>query len=623
MCGIAGFIDFNCNSTKDILEKMSDQIIRRGPDDFGIEFFEDNEVQVGFAFRRLAIIDISPAGHQPMFDSSHKFCIVFNGEVYNFRELRKELVNDGFVLNSVSDTEVVLYAFIKWGVDCVKKLNGMFAFSIYDIEKRKMFLFRDRVGIKPLYYFYDQSVLIFGSELKSLRVHPGFASVLNNEGIVSFLENGSIGGTTSIYKNTYKLKAGHYVEVDFKSKKIEIMCYWSVYDLYQRPKIDISYLEAKNILEELFISAFNYRMIADVPVGVFLSGGYDSTCVAAILQSTNNTKIKTFTIGFQEKEFDESDYAKKVAKHIGTDHYDFICTEKQAIEIIPKLAEIYDEPFADPSAIPTILLSELASKHITVALSADGGDELFAGYPRHRKFLQYENLYKKIPETIFSLISSLIIDKPTSLSNANRSGKIKEFLKKSDSTNRFIKLNETFTYSEIQLMLNKDLVINDGVKTYLNFPDTLDSILSYEYDNYLIDDIMHKVDRATMYNSLEGREPFLDFRIIDFTSILPNNFKINSHTQKVILKDIVHKYVPKEIMSRPKMGFGIPLATWFNREIYDLLDETLSKSNIESSGIFDFKVVSQYLHEYRKNKIDNFQRLYSIFILQNWLNRWM
>lgn len=622
MCGIVGFIDFNSASSKEILIRMSDQIVRRGPDDSGNEFFNERKYNLGFGFRRLSIIDLSPAGHQPMFDATGDYCIVFNGEVYNYKEIREILVKDGFVFKSGTDTEVVLNSFIKWGASCVERFNGMFAFSIFDKRNEKVFIFRDRVGVKPLFYYYSEKLFLFGSELKGIRAHPFFRAELSAEGIDSFLRNGYVGGTNCVYKNTSKLEAGTYGEIDLASGELKLVKYWDVNNAYNQPQSTLSYSEAKEKLEELLISAFNFRMVSDVPVGVFLSGGYDSTCVAAILQATNKTKIKTFTIGFDDSEYDESQHAKNVAKHIGTDHYEFYCTEKQAIEIIPQLSEIYDEPFADPSAIPTTLLSEMSRKHITVALSADGGDELFAGYPRHSKFMKVEKLRNMIPDFASVLFSKLISDNPSTLSIPNRNGKLKSLLKDSESVERFIALNETFTSSELSLLESKTNFKEKKEKLPLH-KDPLDSILSYEYSHYLVDDIMQKVDRATMYHSLEGREPFLDYRIVEFVASLPNNFKMGAGGQKLILKDIVHKYVPKEIMDRPKMGFGIPLSKWFKTDLRQLLDETCSRENIERTGVLNYSVVSRIIEDFKSDKIQDFQRLYTIFILQNWLNKWM
>jgi asparagine synthase (glutamine-hydrolysing) len=622
MCGIVGFIDFNSRSSKEILIKMSDQIVRRGPDDSGYEFFKQDKYNIGFGFRRLSIIDLSPAGHQPMFDASGDYCIIFNGEVYNYKEIREVLLKDGFVFKSGTDTEVVLNSFIKWGASCIERFNGMFAFSIFDKRNEKVYLFRDRVGVKPLFYYYSDNLFLFGSELKGIRAHPEFNAALSSEGVDSFLRNGYVGGTNCIYQNTCKLEAGSYAEFNLLTKELKLIKYWDVNSAYNLPKSTLSYSETKLKLEELLISAFNYRMVSDVPVGVFLSGGYDSTCVAAILQATNNTKIKTFTIGFNDSEYDESQHAKNVAKHIGTDHYEFFCTEKQAIEIIPQLSEIYDEPFADPSAIPTTLLSEMSRKHITVALSADGGDELFAGYPRHSKFMKVEKLRNMIPDFASILFSKLISDRPSALSIPNRNGKLKSLLKSAESVERFISLNETFTSSELSLLESKTNFKEKKEKLNLH-KDPLDSILSYEYSHYLVDDIMQKVDRATMYHSLEGREPFLDYRIVEFVATLPNSYKMGADGQKLILKDIVHKYVPKEIMDRPKMGFGIPLSKWFKNDLRQLLDETCSKENIERTGVLNYSVVNRIISDFKSDRIQDFQRLYTIFILQNWLNRWM
>ncbi|MBK9525452.1 MAG: asparagine synthase (glutamine-hydrolyzing) [Bacteroidetes bacterium] len=550
MCGITGFVDFSRNSTLSDLKAMTHVIEHRGPDDVGTEWFDTQACSLGLGFRRLAIIDLSPLGHQPMHNPADGCWIVFNGEVYNFKEIRKELEGNGHAFISHSDTEVILKAYQHWGMSCVDRFIGMFAMALYNPKEDKLILLRDRAGVKPLYYHWNEKILLFGSELKTFHRHPQFKKEIDLNVLSSYFQFGYVPAPASIFKNTYKLSPGHYLILDLKSQEIQIHKYWDAADAYKLPKLNISLKEAENKTEEILTSAFQYRMISDVPVGVFLSGGYDSSCVTALLQKNSATKIKTFR----------------------TDHHEFKCTFKEAMDIVPALPEIYDEPFGDPSAIPTTLVSRIARQHVTVALSADAGDELFAGYPRHRKSLSYLKKLKRLPAGISSSISRLIPGSgEMDFNSAHRMGKLKEVLSISDPVVQFNSINSFYSIQERQQLLNKvrnqiskpGILSNESVNGNL---DLLSRMLLSEYKTYLSDDILHKVDRATMSVGLEGREPFLDHRILEYVAQLPSEYKMNDHAQKILLKKIVHKYIPESIMDRPKMGFGIPLQDWFKAD---------------------------------------------------------
>ncbi len=624
MCGITGFVDFNNQSGKDTLVQMSDDLIHRGPDDFGNEFFTTQFYSIGLGFRRLSIIDLSLAGHQPMVDDSKNYWIIFNGEVYNFLEIRQELIASGFSFHSNSDTEVILKSYIKWGIDCIKKFIGMFSIAIFDKVKNQLVLIRDRAGVKPLFYYYDNDVFLFGSELKSFHKHEKFKKDLCYSGISSFLENGFISAPLTIFKNAFKLGAGEYLILNLESKKIKTEKYWNVYDSYTKPVLDVSFEEALSETEKLLKSAFQYRMIADVPVGVFLSGGYDSSCVAALLQVQNSSKIKTYTIGFHEQEYNEAEFAKKVATYLGTDHFEYYCTEKEAIDLVPLLPLIYDEPFADPSAIPTTLVSKIARQHVTVALSADGGDEIFAGYPRHLKSLNLIKKFQRLNRNVGKFASKFVNETIENLDQPNRKGKLKQFLASDTGIEKFNTINQTFTLSEIMKLTNGQAGNSVGVKNAIvPTRDILSDILAFEYSNYLVDDILQKVDRASMFNSLEGREPFLDQRVVEYVGQLPGDFKMKDGKQKILLKEIVHKYIPKEIMERPKMGFGVPLEKWFNNELKDLVLDVLDPVKVKNAGVFNVDVIAKMLDDYQHGRFNGFQRFYTVFVLQQWLNKWM
>ena len=624
MCGITGFVDFKNQSDKEVLSQMSDDLIHRGPDDFGNELFVTPDFSLGLGFRRLAILDLSAAGHQPMPDESKNYWIIFNGEVYNFEEIRNELRNYGFTFFSNCDTEVILKAYVKWGLDCVQRFIGMFSIAIFDKLKNELILIRDRVGVKPLFYYSKNDLFLFSSELKSFHKHPKFEKEISAEGLASFLKNGFVSSPLSIFKNTKKLGPGEYLILNLKSGTFKVNKYWNVQDSYNKPKLNVSFDDAVIETERILKSAFQYRMISDVPVGVFLSGGYDSSCVAAILQSQNTSKIKTYTIGFHEKEFNEAEYSKKVAAYIGTDHHEYYCTEKEALDLVPELPVIYDEPFADPSGIPTTLVCKIARKHVTVALSADGGDEIFAGYPRHLKSFKLINKFRLLNNGVGKLVSALIPSEVSDLSSPDRKGKLKELLKSNSEIENFVTINQTFTDAEIAKLTNEiarpDKLPGNGSH---KSNDLLSKILANEYSNYLVDDIMQKVDRAGMYNSLEGREPFLDHRIIEYVSQLPSEFKMKDGKQKILLKEIVHKYLPKDLMERPKMGFGVPLEKWFNQELKGLVIDVLDPNKIKEKGILNELLIAKMLKDYQEGNFNGFQRFYTLFVLQQWLNKWM
>lgn len=631
MCGIAGFCDFSKKSSNDILKNMTDVLHHRGPDDSGY-FWDENEYsQIALGHRRLSILDLSAHGHQPM--SFEYLDIVFNGEVYNFKEIKKELLELGYAFHSDSDTEVILKSYHQWGIKAVDRFNGMFAITIYDKKANKLIFIRDRAGVKPFYYYKKDSLILFSSELKSFHKHPDFQKEINKSSLSLYLQFGYIPEPHSIFKNTYKLKAGHYIEIDLKSQKFEEIKYWDVVDFYNKPKLDISQDEAIEKTEELLKSSFEYRMVSDVHVGVFLSGGYDSSVVTAILQNQRTEKLNTFTIGFKEKGFDEAPYAKEVAKYLGTNHTEYYCTQKDALEIIPKLCELYDEPFGDSSAIPTTLVSQLARKYVTVSLSADGGDEIFAGYSKYTTTMQYFNKFNSIPNSIKSLISfgmDNINPKHIPILNktynfATRYEKINAILKAKNSVEAMKYTSEYFTKKERDKLLKvgfDDLLTNFDMQLS-DTNDAINQMLAIDYKTYMVDDILTKVDRATMSVSLEGREPLLDYRLIEFVSQLPSNLKYKDGDKKWLLKQITHKYLPKQMMDRPKQGFGVPLTEWFRDELKEYFMIYLDEKRIESEGLFDSKEIIRLRDSYLLGNKENVQKLWFLLMFEMWYEKWM
>lgn len=635
MCGFAGFIDYQIKSDLEILKSMTDTIEYRGPDDAGYQLTHEIKYTVGLGHRRLSIIDLSPLGHQPM-DFKY-LSITYNGEIYNFNEIREVLINDHqrhFL--SKSDTEVILQAYDEWGVNCIQKFNGMFAFALLDKRKQKLTLVRDRAGVKPLYFYSSPDLVLFSSELKTFHKHPRFEKRLNNDALALYLQYGYIPAPYSIFENTYKILPGTYLEIDLNSHQLNEAVYWDVFDSYNKPKLDISEKEAIKQTEKILTSACNYRMISDVPVGVFLSGGYDSSCVAALLQKDRSEKIKTFTIGFTEAKYNEAEYAKKVAEHLGTNHTEYFCSENDAKSIIPELPFIFDEPFGDSSAIPTILVSRIASKDVTVALSADAGDETFAGYGRYSNFYNNYTKLSKIPRVFRKPVGTLMqYVKPTFiLGNISKYRathiyeSISEILKDGVNGPHINKYSTQRISSASILKLLKKKATN--LQTFfddnqlLNVSnDEITKILAIDYKTYMVDDILTKVDRATMSASLEGREPLLDYRIIEYVAQLPLAIKMRGDTQKYLLKEIVHKYIPKQIMERPKMGFGIPLVSWFRTELKFYLDHYLNTERIDRQGIFESTLVNKMIAGYYKGKNDDFELIWFLLSFQLWYDEWM
>ena len=385
MCGITGFIDYTTDTSEDTLSKMNTELTHRGPDDHGKSYFLHDHFSVGLAHRRLSILDLSNKGKQPMqFES---LVIVYNGEIYNFREIRSELISHNYTFVSDCDTEVILKAFHRWGIDCVKKFNGMFSFSLLDKKTNKLFIVRDRCGVKPCFYYKKNNLILFSSELKSFHKHPRFEKRINTNSLGLYLQYGYVPEPFTIFENTFKVKAGTYLQIDLLRNHITEEQYWNVSSFYEKPRLNIDSLEASEELENLMQSSFDYRMVSDVPVGVFLSGGYDSSLVTALLQKESTKKLNTFTIGFNETNYNEANFANAVSKHLGTNHNEYYCSQQDVLNMLPGLCEIYDEPFADSSSIPTILVSKLAKESVSVSLSADGGDEIFGGYSKYTQCL--------------------------------------------------------------------------------------------------------------------------------------------------------------------------------------------------------------------------------------------
>jgi asparagine synthase (glutamine-hydrolysing) len=601
MCGITGFFSSNHNFSESDLRSMTQMLYHRGPNADG--YFFDGVC--GLGHRRLSILDLSEQANQPMHSSN--FTIVFNGEVYNFHEIAKDLQ---LKLRTSSDTEVILEAFIKKGIDFVHELNGMFALAIYDKRKQELYLLRDRIGIKPLYYFWDGNKFAFASELKSLSQ---LNQEINPAAIHDFLHLGYIPAPKSIYKNIFKLPAGSWLKIS--KHGLEIKKYWNLQDKISQ-NILTDEIEAKEQLHNLLQSSIKYRLISDVPLGIFLSGGIDSSLVAALATNQSDNKVNTFSIGFKESQFNESEFAKKVANHLDTNHHEFMISTTEAKQLIPKLVDIYDEPFADSSAIPTMLVSKLAKEHVTVVLGGDGGDELFFGYNMYQWAQRLSNPFLK---TFRQPISNIL-----KLLKANKYQKASELFNYPDEQNLanhiFSQEQSLFSNQELTKLLTNPCIEPQNIITDSNrILTAMEKQALFDLEYYLPDELLVKVDRATMQHSLEARVPLLDYRIIEFALNLSPKLKYRNGISKYLLKQILYKYIPKELFNRPKCGFSIPLVEWLQTDLKYLLDDYLNEKIINNFGIVKYEQVKQMKRQFLAGNSYVYGRLWALIILHQFL----
>jgi len=631
MCGIAGFIDFNRKTPDEVLIRMTDIIRHRGPDGDGHYIDKTPEAIVGLGHRRLSVIDLSNAASQPM--QYGELQLIFNGEIYNYNEVRDELIAKGHSFRTHSDSEVILHAYQEWGKHSLQKFIGMFAYIIYDKRNKLLFCVRDRAGVKPFHWYYKKGLFLFGSELKSFHEHPGFEKELNTDALASYMQYGYVPTPHSIFRNTHKLQPGHHLTLHLGNGKIEIEKYWDVVDHYNQPKLDISLPDAIRETERVLEKAFQYRMVADVPVGVFLSGGYDSTCVTALLQKNSQAKINTFTIGVHDAGLNEAPFAKATAAHLGTNHTEYYCTTKEALEIVPDIPFYYDEPFADSSAIPTTLVSRLARQQVTVALSADAGDEVFAGYNKYDYIARVKNKINRIPSPLRRGMAGAMKHIPAHhipyFSRkplfTTRYKKIMHLLKDNSAKELLHNMSKLYFDEELENLLSWSPVT---LPTYFDeqlsggFNDDLSYMMAIDYKTYMLDDILQKVDRASMSVSLEGREPFLDQHIIEFAARLPSDYKLHKGIKKYILRQIVHKYVPKEMMERPKMGFGIPIAGWLKFDLKHFVDEATDPVFLEQQGLFNVSEISKLVTQFYNGREQLHSKIWYLLMFQMWYKRW-
>jgi len=635
MCGITGFFNRSSELQLDLLKQMTDVISHRGPDDSGYELSHFLGTQIGLGQRRLSILDLSPAGHQPM--EKGDWQIVYNGEIYNFQAIRSELEKLGKKFETHTDTEVILASFDEWGENAVHKFIGMFAFVIINRKQVKAWIFRDRLGVKPLYYYADLNFLVFASELKPLLLLPQIKRQVSKVALAWYMKLGYVPEPYSILEDVFKLKAGNYLALDLVTLAYTEHQYWSITEQFEEGPSALTFEQALSELELLCNDAFKFRMVADVPVGVFFSGGYDSTLVAALLQQQQGThKLRTFTIGFSESAVDESKHAAEVAAYLKTDHTSLMCTEDDAVSIIAKLPTYFDEPLSDVSCIPTLLLSQKTREHVTVALSADGGDELFGGYDKYfANWWVYEKVLS-LPHFVRRTLGCVMRMVPLGfwkilLPNAEvRIENLLLLISSEGSTKGLVTKIQAALFSEKQIKaLLKAKPKTDWRKTAFHTVANIvkhnsnqNTLLAVDAQTFMRDDILVKVDRASMAVSLESREPLIDHRLGEFAARLPFNFKIDNGVGKRILKDLVHKYVPSELMNRPKQGFIIPIDHWLRSKLKFLIEVHLSEASINSVAIFDYQEVEKIILDFNKNIQGSAERLWRIIVFQMWLKHY-
>jgi asparagine synthase (glutamine-hydrolysing) len=642
MCGIVGFkTDRDFGGLREDLPGAVSCLTYRGPDDSGLFF--DDACGVGLGHRRLSVIDLTEAGHQPMSSDDGYVHIVYNGEVYNFPEIRKVLKRKGHGFRSGTDSEVILKAYLEWGVDCLERFVGMFAFAVWDGRKRRLFLARDRLGIKPLYYYYGENTFLFASELKAIMAFKLFDKAIDVDALPLFLHYQYIPAPRTIFRNTYKLLPGHYLV--YEDEKVTSHPYWGHAEVSgDSSHAGLSEEEQVVELDHLLTQAVSDRLISDVPLGALLSGGIDSSLVVALMQKVNDSPVKTFSIGFREAGYDEAPWASKVARHLGTDHTELYVTPKKALGIISLLPEIYDEPFADSSAIPTFLVCRLARSRVTVALTGDGGDEQFSGYVRYWStrsmatgLQRFPGSFRKALGTLLGGIRSDWIERcylpwrhllPQRFRVANFPDKWQKLISLLDQSQIQDLYRMTiclWSEHELRLLVGRELPQSRYEQTFRETDGwpLLSRLMQVDKKTYLPDAMLHKVDRASMAVSLEVRVPLLDHRVVEYTSRIPDSLKYKRGVAKYLLKKLLNRYVPRPFFERPKMGFGVPIGRWLRDELKELLLTYLSRERLKGEGFFDHTFVEKKVQEHLSGQVDHKYRLWSLLMWQMWRERWL
>jgi asparagine synthase (glutamine-hydrolysing) len=657
MCGIAGFVGFNglaSGQAGAVAIQMAQKIAHRGPDDAGV--WVDDSLEVALGHRRLSIIDLSPAGHQPMVSASGRYVMVFNGEIYNHQALRRELSSG--IAQSVkwrghSDTETLLGCFDAWGVEkTLRATIGMFAIALVDREKREMCLARDRMGEKPLYYGWQKGVFLFGSELKALKAHPGFVGEIERNAIALQLRHNYIPAPYSIYRDIQKLPPGTFLRVCVgtshsagpspNGRREVPQPYWSLSDVLadgHRAPFSGNDAEAVDALDLLLRDSVRQQMAADVPLGAFLSGGIDSSTIVALMQAQSSRAVRTFTIGFREEGYNEAEHAKAVARHLGTEHTELYVSPTGALDVIPRLPALYDEPFSDSSQVPTFLISQLTRQHVTVSLSGDAGDELFGGYPRYFRTARIWRMLNRLPgparkgigRAIHSVSESgwnrlagpfIPLLPPTMGNFGHKARKLGETLGE-DAPEAIYRGQVSHWEHPSRLVIGSaepQTVLTDRAR-WRELADVENRMMYLDAMSYLPDDILCKVDRAAMGVSLETRIPMLDHRVVEFAWRLPMNMKIRNGQGKWILRQVLHKYVPRQLTERPKMGFGVPIDGWLRGPLREWAESLLDGSRLRQEGFLDPGPIRQKWAEHLSRRYNWQHHLWDVLMFQAWLEQ--
>lgn len=662
MCGFAGFFSkqqFD-QPAEQILRRMSDAIRRRGPDDEGQWWH--SAAGVGLTHRRLAIVDLSAAGHQPMLSATGRFALVYNGEVYNHLALRAELAAAGVAMQwrGHSDTETLLAGFEHWGVAAtLQRAVGMFALAVFDLELRQLMLARDRMGEKPLYYGWQgggwqrggwqngsdpkesspQGSFLFGSELRSLEQHPAFEHQLDRSALVLYLRHNYIPAPRSVYQHIHKLPPATLLTLDLASGRTSTRLYWDIKAVAREPQLQLNPTEASSALHHLLKDAVGQQMVADVPLGAFLSGGVDSSTIVALMQAQSARQVKTYAIGFEDPRYNEAEFASAVAKHLGTDHTEWVLTGQDALAAVPGLCDLYDEPFADSSQLPTSLVCQLARQQVTVALSGDAGDELFNGYERYQIALQVEQKFAKTPRWLNQLAGRTLSALPAGvLQSLGQLGSVvlPQRLRSNDMAERLQRLGSLLCQPDLQHLYLALISHHSAPEQLLRQADavtapltTLDWQISeqdkqsrfayLDLQTYLPDDILVKTDRAAMAVSLEGRVPLLDHRVVEFALRTPAALKYRDGKTKWLLRQVLYQYVPPALIERPKRGFAVPVADWLRGPLRDWADALLSPTTLAAQGLLNTDVVSLMWQQHRSGQRNYGYLLWNVLMLQAWL----